>query len=71
MKSDKGFRKRKRVQEKNPDKISETQSIPEAGTTGTVGTTYDSDGNPASLTVSVTPGTTSGEASRWVSLAAS
>jgi len=32
------------------DKISETQSIPEAGITGTVGTTYDSDGNPASLT---------------------
>ncbi len=28
----------------------ETQSIPEAGITGTVGTTYDSDGNPASLT---------------------
>ena len=40
----------KRFQEKNLDKISETQSIPEAGITGTVGTTYDSDGNPANFT---------------------
>jgi len=31
-------------------KISETQSIPEAGITASVGTTYDSDGNAASLT---------------------
>ena len=31
-------------------KISETQSIPEAGIIGIVGTTFDSDGNPASLT---------------------
>ena len=30
--------------------ISETQSLPEAGITGTGGTTYDPDGNPASLT---------------------
>jgi len=36
--------------EKNPDKISETQCILEAGVTVSVDTTYDSDKNRASLT---------------------
>ena len=31
-------------------KTSETQSIPSANLAGTLGTTYDSEGNPASLT---------------------